>query len=131
MRAAAGPLGAPLAVPGRDRVPGARESGARESAAPVVPLRRRLPVWAAPALAMAAAALIMVMGAFLRGGGEAPGPAPAPQLANAIEIEDVSTDVDAIVSVVQSEDEDATPIIFIDVLEDDAPASVEGEGTTL
>lgn len=100
------------------------------AAAPAAPARR-FPLWAVPAVAMAAAALLMVASSVLQGESGSGAPV-APQVANAIEIEDVSTDMDAIVSVVQSEDEDATPIIFIDVLDDaDTQADVEGEGTTL
>ena len=61
------------------------------------------------------------------------GPAPAlpePVAANAIQIEEIATEVDAVVHVLQSGDADDTPIIFVDVL-DEASPSLDAPGRTL
>jgi hypothetical protein len=94
----------------------------------VVSLRRRRVAWVVlPMLAMAAAALLFVTQALVN-------VAPTDDIigftagvANRIEIEEISTDVAAIVHVMPGDFDDlsAPTIIFIDVLEDDEdePAS--------
>ncbi len=100
----------------------------------VVPLRRRMPKWALPAVAMAAAALLMVAQAVFS-------PAPVeedaifmPSVANRIEIEDISAGSDAIVHVISGDQDDAEAptIIFIDEIDEDIELPDAGdEGRTL
>jgi hypothetical protein len=85
--------------------------------------------WMLPAAAMAASTLLMLASRLLSPAGPAPA-LPEPVAANAIQIEEIATEVDAVVHVLQSGDADDTPIIFVDVL-DEASPSLDAPGRTL